>query len=95
MIIRSLNFGTFSLFQVGHKPHGDDMVGNVNILSRKMGNVTIVQKGEDDIISDGDNGTQREMLSWIGYNVYDDAIAGFVSFFSFDLTEIFFQFYIY
>lgn len=40
---------------VGHKPHGDDMVGNVNILSRKMGNVTIVQKGEDDIISDGDN----------------------------------------
>lgn len=44
------------LFQVGHKPHGDDMVGNVNILSRKMGNVTIVQKGEDDIISDGDNG---------------------------------------
>lgn len=68
MIIRSLNFGTFPLFQVGHKPHGDDMVGNVNILSRKMGNVTIVQKGEDDIISDGDNGIlQLEMLSRLGY----------------------------
>lgn len=59
--------GTFSLFQVGHKPHGDDMVGNVNILSRKMGNVTIVQKGEDDIISDGDNGMQSEMFSRLGY----------------------------
>lgn len=56
------------MFQVGHKPHGDDMVGNVNILSRKMGNVTIVQKGEDDIISDGDNGIlQLEMWSWLGY----------------------------
>lgn len=68
MIIRSLNSGTLSLFQVGHKPHGDDMVGNVNILSRKMGNVTIVQKGEDDIISDGDNGIlQLEMLIRLGY----------------------------
>lgn len=65
MIIRSLNSGTFSLFQVGHKPHGDDMVGNVNILSRKMGNVTIVQKGEDDIISDGDNGILH--LERLGY----------------------------
>lgn len=53
------------LFQVGHKPHGDDMVGNVNILSRKMGNVTIVQKGEDDIISDGDNGILQ--LERLGY----------------------------
>lgn len=43
------------------------MVGNVNILSRKMGNVTIVQKGEDDIISDGDNGMQSEMFSRLGY----------------------------
>lgn len=59
--------GTFSLFQVRHKPHGDDIVGNVNILSRKMGNVTIVQKGEDDIISDGDNGMQSEMFSRLGY----------------------------
>lgn len=65
MIIRSLNSGTLSLFQVGHKPHGDDMVGNVNILSRKMGNVTIVQKGEDDIISDGDNGILQ--LERLGY----------------------------
>lgn len=66
MIIRSLNSGTLSLFQVGHKPHGDDMVGNVNILSRKMGNVTIVQKGEDDIISDGDNGIlQFERLGYM------------------------------
>ncbi|XP_048779001.1 ATP-dependent (S)-NAD(P)H-hydrate dehydratase-like isoform X2 [Ostrea edulis] len=40
---------------VGHKPHDTDLVGNVNTLSRKMGNVTILQKGEDDIISDGDN----------------------------------------
>lgn len=43
------------------------MVGNVNILSRKMGNVTIVQKGEDDIISDGDNGMLSEMFSRLGY----------------------------
>lgn len=44
------------------------MVGNVNILSRKMGNVTIVQKGEDDIISDGDNGIlQLEMWIRLGY----------------------------
>lgn len=56
MIMRSFNFGIFFLFQVGYKFYGDDMVGNVNILSRKMGNVIIVQKGEDDIIFDGDNG---------------------------------------
>ena len=51
---------------MGHKPHDTDSVGNVNTLSRKMGNVTIVQKGEDDIISDGDNGEEKKLLCSVG-----------------------------
>lgn len=38
---------------VGEKPMKSEPVVNVKTLCEKMGNVTIVQKGENDIISDG------------------------------------------
>ena len=44
------------LFQIGDAPDKEDPVSNVTRLCRELGNITIVQKGAVDIISDGQNG---------------------------------------
>ncbi|XP_013401834.1 ATP-dependent (S)-NAD(P)H-hydrate dehydratase-like, partial [Lingula anatina] len=46
------------LFQkmMGHKPDPLEAVENVTQLSKALGNVTIVQKGDHDVISDGNKG---------------------------------------
>ncbi|XP_053400678.1 ATP-dependent (S)-NAD(P)H-hydrate dehydratase-like [Mercenaria mercenaria] len=44
---------------VGEAPMQSEPVVNVKTLCEKMGNVTIVQKGENDIISDGKKGNSE------------------------------------
>lgn len=41
---------------MGEKPKPEEPVLAVKVLSRALGNVTIVKKGPNDIISDGENG---------------------------------------
>ena len=50
------NLGHFFCEQVGEKPISGEPVASVRSLCEKMGHVTIVCKGENDIISDGVQG---------------------------------------
>ena len=45
-----------SFFQLGCESCSADSVDDVIELSRAMGNVTIVRKGPEDIITDANNG---------------------------------------
>lgn len=47
---------TFFVLQFGEQPLDDEPVVNVKTLCQALGNVTIVQKGYNDIISDGVHG---------------------------------------
>lgn len=44
------------LKQVGDRPCQTDEPSNVKLLAQCLGNVTILRKGSDDIISDGSTG---------------------------------------
>lgn len=46
----------FLFFQLTEPVDASDQHGSVLRLSQAMGNVTIVQKGDRDLISDGDKG---------------------------------------
>lgn len=48
--------GIFYTSQMQAKPDPNEAISNVKTLCRALGNVTIVQKGENDIITDGENG---------------------------------------
>lgn len=53
-------FFSFILYlQLGAKPKTNDPVLEVKTLCKALGNVTIVQKGQSDIISDGENGRSK------------------------------------
>ena len=52
----------FVCAKVGHDADPTEPVGNTMRLSQKLGNVTIVMKGENDIISNGING-EFQMLN--------------------------------
>ena len=45
------------IVQIGDRPaQGDDLAGNTKLLAQCLGNVTIIRKGLEDIISDGITG---------------------------------------
>lgn len=44
--------------QIGERPgQNQDLAANTKLLAQCMGNLTILQKGSEDIISDGNTGT--------------------------------------
>ncbi|XP_063417729.1 ATP-dependent (S)-NAD(P)H-hydrate dehydratase-like [Mytilus trossulus] len=51
-----VEFGRLYEKMMGEKPKPEEPVLAVKVLSRALGNVTIVKKGPNDIISDGENG---------------------------------------
>ena len=53
-----------SIVQIGDRPaQGDDLAGNTKLLAQCLGNVTIIRKGLEDIISDGITGVNSSALN--------------------------------
>jgi hypothetical protein len=60
---QSINvFFKYLYLQFGEKPKIEEPVMSVKALCKALGNVTIVQKGHNDIISDGENGKYRKVI---------------------------------